>query len=114
MKQYRYRLLLLLWWVPLSVLAAHHAPPPALGIGHVAENMMEPVTLISDFINTACFVIGGSFTFASLIKFIEHRRSPLMVPLSTVIYLLVAGILLLLLPFASYLTEGGIKYSLLS
>lgn len=113
MKRYRYRLMLLLLWLPLSVLAAKHAQP-ASGIGQVANNMMEPVALIADFIDTACFVIGGSFLFASLIKYIEHRRSPLMVPLSTVIYLMLAGLLLLLLPFASYLTEGGIKYSLLS
>jgi hypothetical protein len=106
-------MLTLLVWLPVSIWAAKYSAPPS-GIGQVADNMMEPVSLIADFIDTACFVIGGSFVFASLIKYIEHRRSPLMVPLSTVIYLLLAGVLLLLLPFASYLTEGGIKYSLLS
>lgn len=83
------------------------------GIGDVAENLMEPLSLISDFVNTGCFIIGGSFLFASLIKYIDHRRSPLMVPISTVIFLFIAGLALILLPFLAYVAEGGIKYSLL-
>lgn len=82
------------------------------GVGGVAQNMMDPVGLFSDFIYTGCFVIGGSFLFASIIKYREHRRSPLMVPISTVIFLLVAGLLLLLLPFLAYLDSSGIRYSL--
>lgn len=83
------------------------------GVGHVAQNMLEPVTFFSDFIQTGCFVIGGSFLFASLIKYFEHRRSPLMVPISTVIFLFVAGLILLLLPFLAFFVEGGVPYSFL-
>lgn len=83
------------------------------GVGLVANNMMEPVSLLSDFVNSACFIIGGSFLFATIIKYIEHRRSPLMVPISTVIFLLIAGIVLVLLPFAYLLTENGLQFSLL-
>ena len=83
------------------------------GIGLVAINMMEPVSLMSDFVNSACFIIGGSFLFATIIKYIEHRRSPLMVPISTVVFLLIAGIVLVLLPFVYMLTEGGLHFSLL-
>lgn len=85
-----------------------------LGLGKVAENLMEPVGLLSDFVNTACFAIGGAFLFTSIVKYIEHRRSPTMIPISTVIFLLIAGILLILLPFLGLWTEGGIKYSLMS
>jgi len=68
------------------------------GIGYVAQNIMDPVNLISDFVNSACFLIGGSFLLASLIKYREHRRNPLMVPLSTVFFLMIAGTILVLMP----------------
>ena len=76
------------------------------GFGAVAKNLMEPVSLFSSFIDAACFLIGGSFLFASVIKYVEHRRSPLMVPISTVIFLLIAGVLLVLLPFLANFMEG--------
>ncbi len=81
------------------------------GLGGVAVNMMEPVTLVSDFVDTGCIVVGIGFLIASIVKYIEHRRSPLMVPISTVIFLLVAGIVLVLMPFLSVFTESGIPYS---
>ena len=82
-------------------------------MGGVAQNVMVPVSVASDFVSTGCFVIGGSFLFAAIIKYIEHRRSPLMVPISTVIFLFVAGILLILLPLAYKVTDSGIPFSLI-
>jgi len=89
--------------------AAYQRPT---GIGGMANNMMDPVGLFSDFVYTGCIVIGGSFVFASIVKYFEHRRSPLMVPISTVVFLLIAGILLLLLPFLAYIDPNGVRYSL--
>lgn len=82
------------------------------GLGGVAVNMLEPVTVVSDFVDTGCLVVGIGFIFASIVKYIEHRRSPLMVPISTVVFLLIAGIVLVLLPFLSTFTDSGIPYSL--
>ena len=87
--------------------------PGGVGMGGVAQNVMVPVSVASDFVSTGCFVIGGSFLFAAIIKYIEHRRSPLMVPISTVIFLFVAGILLILLPLAYKVTDSGIPFSLI-
>lgn len=100
----------ILLFLPLMAIAAN-APLP--NIGTVAQNIMEPVSLMADFIDTACFVLGASFLFASLIKFIEHRRNPLMVTISTVVFLFIAGIILILLPFVALVTEHGIPYSLM-
>ena len=83
-----------------------------VGLGEVAQNMMEPVGLMSDFVYSACLVIGGSFLFASIVKYFEHRRSPLMVPISTVVFLLIAGLLLIAMPFLSLIGDGAIRYSL--
>ena len=82
------------------------------GVGAVANELMQPVGLMSDFVYSGSIVIGASFLFACLIKYIEHRRSPLMVPISTVIFLFVAGLALVLLPFLSLLSDGAIRYSL--
>lgn len=101
--------IIILYCIPVLALAK----APDAGLGHVAQNLMEPVGIFSDFIQTACILIGGSFIFASVIKYFEHRRSPLMVPISTVIFLLIAGIILILLPFLSILTGNGVPYSLM-
>lgn len=103
MKRILYILLMLCW---CSAYAA------SVGIGEVASNILEPVSILSDFVHTICLVIGIAFLFTSLIKYIEHRNSPLMVPISTVVFLLIAGIILILLPFLSLLTDSGVSYSL--
>src|SRR3990167_11486830 len=78
------------------------AASPSHGAGHdaggVAEDMLESVGLFGDFVNAGCLMLGVSFLFASLVKYIEHRRSPLMVPISTVVFLLIGGSVLLLIP----------------
>jgi hypothetical protein len=96
--------------IPLIAFAANQ--PGAPGMGGVAQYMMEPVGLLNDFVNAACFLFGGSFLFAAVIKYFEHRRSPLMVPISTVVYLVIAGMLLIILPFAYMATESGVHFSL--
>ena len=83
------------------------------GLGGMARNMMGSVGFASDFIYTGCLVIGGSFVFASIIKYMEHRRSPLMVPISTVIFLAIAGIILLLMPLLSLIYPEAVPYTFL-
>jgi len=90
-------LMLAYGWTVTAAYAAYNEKPT--GIGGMAKNMLDPVFLLSDFVSAACFLIGGSFLFASIIKYIEHRRSPLMIPISTVVSLLIGGLLLIGLPF---------------
>lgn len=70
----------------------------AQDLGQVANNILEPVTVVSQFISTACIVLGGAFLFTSVIKYIEHRRNPLASPIGTVIFLFIAGVILIFLP----------------
>src|SRR5438128_64856 len=104
--------ILILWFFSIAA-NAEVAKKPAFGIGAVAQNLMEPVNFFSDFIDAGCFIIGGGFIFASIIKYVEHRRSPLMTPISTVIFLFVAGIILISLPLVSYVAGYGVPFSLL-
>jgi hypothetical protein len=83
------------------------------GIGGMASSMMDPVVVLADFVHSACLVIGICFLFAGVIKYFEHRRSPLMVTLGTVAFLLIAGAVLVTLPLVSYLTSSGIPYTIL-
>ena len=85
---------------------------PPVGIGSVANNLLGPVSFLSDFLYTTCFIIGGSFIFASIVKYFDHKRNPLAVPMSTVVFLLIAGCALLVLPFANFIIHHGLPYSL--
>jgi len=93
------RAILLTYAFPMFVFAAQ-APQ---GIGKVANSIMEPVSIVTDFVHSACLLLGGAFVFASIIKYFEHRRSPTMVTLSTVVFLFLAGVVLLCLPLIAYL-----------
>ncbi|MFZ2315672.1 MAG: hypothetical protein WAW86_08470 [Gammaproteobacteria bacterium] len=80
------------------------------GLGLVAKNMMEPVGLFGDMINTACWLLGGAFLLISIIKYKQHRTNPTMVPISTVVFLIVAGAILVSLPLLATLTDSGVQY----
>jgi RsiW-degrading membrane proteinase PrsW (M82 family) len=82
------------------------------GFGAMANNLMEPVTIVSNFMASASIVIGVTCLFAGLIRYMQYRVNPLANPISTVIWLLVLGVVLLLLPFVYMLTESGIPFKL--
>lgn len=84
-----------------------------LSFGQVAVNMTEPIEAVSGFVSIGCLMVGVACLFATVVKYFEHRRNPLYVPLSTVIWLLIIGLLLLLLPFAYIITDNGIPFSVL-
>lgn len=102
-----YLFILLVYSIPVA------AETLKTGLGGVANNLMSPVNVLSNFIGSACLLLGIVFIFASIVKYIEHRRSPLMVPISTVLFLLIAGLILLCLPFLSMWTESGIPFWIL-
>lgn len=98
--------------VVLSIIPILSFAAQKSGIGGVASNMMEPVSVLTDFVHSACLLLGGIFFFAAVVKYFEHRRSPTMVPVSTVVFLFIAAIVLILLPIISYFKTNGIPYSL--
>lgn len=83
------------------------------GIGKVALNILEPVNIVSDFIGSASIIIGVTALFAALLRYMQYRVNPLAAPASSVVLLLIIGIVLLCLPFVYLLTEHGIPYTLL-
>lgn len=83
------------------------------GIGGVAQNMMEPVTVVSSFISSACMIIGGTCLFAAFLRYMQYRVNPLASPISTVMILFIMGLLLVILPLVYMLTDSGIPFHLL-
>lgn len=81
---------------PIVVLAANST----VGIGHMAEGLLEPANVLSDFMSTASLILGASFIFASFSRYMQHRKNPLAFPISTVIMLLILGVMLVCLPIA--------------
>ncbi len=98
----------LIFFLSQSVLATNN-----LSFGVVAQNMTEPMEVVSAFVSVGCLVVGVSCLFACIVKYFEHRRNPLYVSLSTVVWLLIIGLLLLILPFAYIITENGIPFTVL-
>lgn len=85
-----------------------------LSLGRVADNITEPIQVVSAFVSVGCLIVGVACLFATVVKYFEHRRSPLMVPISTVIFLLIAGIALVVLPLIALLSDSSIPSTLLT
>jgi len=77
------------------------------GFGDVAANALEPAGMLTDFINTACVVLGISFLFTSIIRYSQYRVNPLAHPLSTPVFFVIAGVILLCLPLSARLVNNA-------
>lgn len=82
-----------------------------IGFGEMADNLYEPIELLSGFLSSMSIIIGLTSLFGAFIRYMQHRVNPLAHPIGIVITLLVLGILLLLLPLVYKLTESGIPFS---
>ncbi len=110
MRCFLFGLLCFLLLLPSIAIAAYSS---GQGVGQVAANILEPVTILSDFVGNASIIIGATSLFAAFLRYMQHRINPLASPISTVIVLLIIGIVLILLPLAYKLTDNGIPYSML-
>ncbi len=76
--------------------------------GDVANHLMEPVSILSNFIGSMSIIIGLTCLFGAFLRYMQFRVNPLASPISTVLLLLILGIVLLLLPMVYKLTSSGI------
>jgi uncharacterized membrane protein YidH (DUF202 family) len=91
MKFVKHLLIVFLVSLPIAALATD------LGqLSRIATNLMGEV---SDLGNIVLFITGGAFLISSMIKFQQYKRSPQFTPISRPITELVAGIVLIALPF---------------
>jgi len=83
---------------------AFSAQKPA-GVGAMANGLMEPVSVLTNFVMDGSMVVGIAFLFAAFVRYMQHRVNPLAAPTSSVVVLFIGGILLLLMPLAHKLTQ---------
>lgn len=96
----------LLTLIPVRVLAE------ITGYGAVANNLMVPVSIVSDILCSIAIILGITSLFASFLKYMQYRVNPLANPIGSVILLFVMGVALVSLPLIYKLTVSGIPFSL--
>lgn len=92
--------LVLLLLLPVAAFAAQ-------SIGDVATNLLGPTSILTKFVDIACYIIGLVFIMMSIAQYKIHRQSPKLVPLMTPVLLVVLGVIALCIPYVTRTTETG-------
>ena len=106
MKIMRYVICYLMFLFPIATFADENE-----GFGYIAQSLIEPVSVISEFVASASIIIGISFLFGGFLRYLQYRINPMASPISTVVMLLIMGVVLVCLPLAYKLTGAGIPYT---
>lgn len=78
---------------------ARAAGREATGIGAFANATLGPIETLTYAITNISIILGIAFLVTAVIKYFEYRRSPMMVTVSTIFFFVVAGLILIGLPF---------------
>lgn len=76
-------------------------------IGEVALNATEPLQNVAGFVAVGSLLVAIFCFFAAIIRYFSYRSNPLAVPFGKVMWLVIMGLLLLILPFSYMLTGNG-------
>lgn len=80
-------------------------------LGEVAGNISSVMSGLANIFYQVCFILGGCFIFAGIIKYVEHRTNPLMVTWSMIFFLFIAGIIFILIPLAAYFASDLVPFN---
>lgn len=96
----------------LALVITGYLPVCALAtdFGEVARVATFLMGEVSDLGNVVLFITGGAFLISSMIKFQQYKRSPQFTPISRPITELVAGIILIALPFVLSMTADNVLF----
>jgi hypothetical protein len=85
------------------------APPSwaNLSVATISARLMEPTKLFANAITAISGVIGIGLLVASVMQYMDHRRSPTMVRLSTPIIFSILGMVLTVLPVIAEYSAGA-------
>lgn len=76
-------------------------------LGDAAVNLLEPVLIVTQFMYLIYVVLGTTFVMASVIKFFERRINPLGITIMQIIFLFIAGVFMLALPYLLEHSQEG-------
>jgi len=69
----------------------------AQGLGDAAAGFYEPITVITQLVQAISIICGSGLILGSFFKYFEHRKNPVVTPLSMVIFMFLFGISLIIL-----------------
>lgn len=95
------RLILMVFLVIFSV---SYAYSDALSLGDMANWMMGPVNGLGKVFGYICLIGGIGMILGALLQYKAHRENPSQVRLTTPVFLLVVGVILIILPLIGLLT----------
>lgn len=70
--------------------------------GRVMRQVMQPLELAMNFIDTLAFTAGSIFLFGAIGRYLEYRKNPSQYPLGQAFFLGAIGLVLLMLPWIGY------------
>ena len=76
-------------------------------LGDAALSLLEHALLVTKFMYLIYLVLGTTFVTASVIKFFERRINPLCITITQIIFLLIAGLFMLALPYLLEHAQDG-------
>ena len=79
----------------------------AATLGDISNNLMGPVTGLARVMHAVCYVAGVGFFIGGLLQYKYHRENPQQVRLSTPIVLVLLGVVFLMIPLVSYLSDAS-------
>jgi hypothetical protein len=68
-------------------------------LGSIASNIYEPVSLVIQLLRTISIICGVGLVLGGCIKYLEYRRNPIAIRLSTVFFMFFFGIALIIVGF---------------
>jgi membrane-associated HD superfamily phosphohydrolase len=74
-------------------------------VGGAAQRLMGPTEIITRLMLVACYILGVLLIIMAVAQYKQHRESPKLVPLTTPIMLVMLGVVCLLIPYWSTITE---------
>lgn len=78
-----------------------------LSVASISARLMSPTHLFASAITAISGVIGIGLLVASVVQYMDHRRSPTMVRLSTPIIFSILGTILTVLPVIAEYSAGA-------
>lgn len=105
-KKIKYFQTLFLFILPNLVFADVGVAKNAVPLSGVAKNLMQPTSLLTELVYTACYIIGMALIIGSGVQYRIHRQNPMQAPLSRVLLWLIFGIAIFVLPFVAQWSES--------
>ena len=81
---------------------ASYPSQSSTSIGDIGQNLFGAEMTIHDFVQAICITAGVALILGAIVQFQKYRRNPIATKLSTVIFNIIIGLLLIGLAFIPF------------